>query len=351
MKIKPTKILLIGDVPPPYGGISVHVRQLSNFLAQRGVECRVLDIAPGALPKEGAIRVKGYCGFFGRLVSFSFRGYIPHVHTNGHNFKSWLAIGGAAWIGFLFGRRGVATLHSGLMPDYAARAGLPVRMTIRAALWPLAKVIAVNEKIKRALLDLGIDPARVTVLPAFSLGRRSGSPPERARFWREQFRPLVVSAVYLEKEYGCAFLIDACLHLREKYPLLGCLIMGSGSEEGGLRRRIREAGAQGWILLLGNVPHEVCLAVMERGDLFVRPALFDGDALSVREALALGVPTVASDVGFRPEGAFRFEPGNVADLIRQMEKGLRAERRDPPPEGAEGEENLVFIHQAYEEAV
>lgn len=344
------KILLIGEVPPPYGGVSVHVRRLSDFLTQCGVERRVLDIEPGALPKEGAIRVAGYFDFFRRLVSFSFRGYIPHIHTNGHNFKSWLAIGGAAWVGFFFGRRGVVTLHSGLMPDYAGRASLPVRMTIRAALRPLSKVIAVNEEIARVLLGLRIDPARLLVLPAFFPGKPSDRLPKRARLWRERFRPLVVSAVYLEKEYGCEFLIEACLRLREKYPLLGCIVMGSGSEEGTLRRRIREAGAEEWILLLGNVPHEICLAVMAKGDLFVRPALFDGDAISVREALAFGVPTVASDVGFRPEGTLRFRRGNLSDLIRQMEKGLRAERRDPPPGGGEGEENLISIRRAYEEA-
>lgn len=345
------KVLLIGDYPPPYGGISVHVKQLADFLVEKGVERRVLDIEPGTAPKEGAVRVTGYFSFLRRLVSFSFQGFIPHIHTNGHNFKSWLAIGAAAWVGLLFGRRGVATVHSGLMPDYVNQAGLPVRITIRAALLPLARVIAVNEKIERALVDLEVDPKQILVLPAFSLGRRSDSLPEPARIWRERFQPLVVSAVYLEKEYGTEFLIEACLHLKKKYPRLGCFIMGSGSEEAALRRRVREADGEEWILLSGNVPHEACLAIMAKGDLFVRPALFDGDAISVREALALGVPTVASNVGFRPEGTLLFEPGNVADLVRQMERGLRAGQESARAVPAEREKNLAFIHQAYEEAV
>jgi hypothetical protein len=65
----------------------------------------------------------------------------------------------------------------------------------------------------------------------------------------------------------------------------------------------------------------------------------------------LGVPTVASNVGFRPEGTLLFEPGNVADLIRQIEKGLRAGEESARAVPAEREENLAFIHQAYQEAV
>ncbi|TAK07550.1 MAG: glycosyl transferase family 1, partial [Candidatus Manganitrophaceae bacterium] len=117
------KVLLIGDYPPPYGGISVHVQQLAAFLRKHGAECIVLDIEPGTDSKPGAIRVSGPLGFLWTLIRFSWRGYVSHIHTNGHNFKSWLAIAVTAWVGFLFGRRNIATLHSGLMPDYAAGGG------------------------------------------------------------------------------------------------------------------------------------------------------------------------------------------------------------------------------------
>lgn len=340
------KIVLIGDYPPPYGGISVHVQQLSRLLTQSGADCRVIDIERGTEPKEGAIRVGGYVDFLRKLLRFSSQGFVSHIHTNGHNFKSWLAIWVTTWAGFLFGRRNVVTIHSGLMPAYSDGSGRLAKIVIRTALWPAGKVIAVNEQIEKALLKLNVSADRMVVLPAFALGARSGSLPERVLAWRERFQPLVTSAVYLEKEYGTELLIEACRRLAQKYPNLGCLVMGSGSEEGRLREEIRKRNLEDRVFLLGNVPHEICLSIMEKSDLFVRPTFFDGDAISVREGLALGVPTVASNVGFRPEGVFLFEAGDVSDLARQMENGLR--ERDASHQADGRAQNLVLIQGIYE---
>ena len=340
------KIVLIGDYPPPYGGISVHVQQLARLLAQNGADCRVIDIERGAAPKEGAIRVNGYFEFLRRLLSFSSKGFVSHIHTNGHNFKSWLAIWVTMWAGFLFGRRNIVTVHSGLMPAYSDRGGLLTKLLIRTALIPAGKVIAVNEEIEKALLKLKVRPGKMIVLPAFALGARAGSLPERVLAWRERFQPLITSAVYLEKEYGTELLVEACRRLARKYPSLGCLIMGSGSREEAIRQEIERGDLQDRIFLLGNVPHEVCLSIMEKSDLFVRPTFFDGDAISVREGLALGVPTVASNVGHRPEGVFLFEAGDAGDLARQIENGLRERRAS---RGADGrEQNQVLIQGIYE---
>jgi glycogen(starch) synthase len=340
------KIVLIGDYPPPYGGISVHVQQLSRLLAQNGADCRVIDIEPGAASKEGAIRVRGYFDFLRELLVFSYKGFVSHIHTNGHNFKSWLAIWVTTWAGFLFGRRNVVTIHSGLMPAYSEGGGPLPRILIRTALWPAGKVIAVNAEIEKALLKLKVNRDRIVVLPAFALGARSDSLPERILAWRERFQPLITSAVYLEKEYGTELLVEACRRLAQKYPNLGCLVMGSGSREGDIRKEIQKENMEDRIFLLGNVPHDVCLSIMEKSDLFVRPTFFDGDAISVREGLALGVPTVASNVGCRPDGVFLFETGDVSDLVRQMEGGLREKRR--PLRAGEREQNLVLIQGIYE---
>ncbi len=342
------KVLLIGDYPPPYGGISVHVQQLADFLRRQGASCAVLDIERGTDPKPGAIRFDGYFGFLWTLVLFSWRGYVSHIHTNGHNFKSWLAIAATAWVGFLFGRRNIATVHSGLMPEYAA-GGRGRPLLVRAAVWPLGGVIAVNQEIERALLQIKVAPSGISVLPAFALGPRAEVVPAWAGDYRKRFSPLIASAVYLEKEYGTDLLVSACAALRQKYPRLGCIIMGSGAEEAAIRSQIRAEKGEDFLFLLGNVPHDLCLSLMERSDLFVRPTLFDGDAISVREALALGVPTVASDVGFRPPGTRLFRPGDIADLACQIDRALQEGR--PPASSDEAPENLVLLRGVYERAV
>jgi glycogen synthase len=59
-------------------------------------------------------------------------------------------------------------------------------------------------------------------------------------------------------------------------------------------------------------------------DAFVRPTTADGDSVSVREALALGVPCVASDVAPRPAGTVTFPSGDARALVEALSQALVA---------------------------
>ena len=96
----------------------------------------------------------------------------------------------------------------------------------------------------------------------------------------------------------------------------------SGEEAKAIRRLIEERNLTRSVLMLGDVPHEECLHVMSRSAAFVRPTFTDGDSISVREALALGVPVIASDAVARPHGTVLFETANPQDLMQKMECAL-----------------------------
>jgi glycosyltransferase involved in cell wall biosynthesis len=55
-------------------------------------------------------------------------------------------------------------------------------------------------------------------------------------------------------------------------------------------------------LFTGDVEREITIHLIEKADLLLRPTYFDGDAVSVREALFLQTPVVATDNGMRPDG-------------------------------------------------
>ena len=86
--------------------------------------------------------------------------------------------------------------------------------------------------------------------------------------------------------------------------------------------RFEHAALAGDLVQAGQLPHATVLAAMRRLDVFVRPTYFDGDASSVREALALGVPVVASDTDFRPEGVLVFRRGDVDALSEALRLAL-----------------------------
>jgi glycosyltransferase involved in cell wall biosynthesis len=78
-------------------------------------------------------------------------------------------------------------------------------------------------------------------------------------------------------------------------PRLGSAIAGEVTDRAALEARAAERGVSSRIRFLGHrrdVP-----ALLAIADLFVLPSLYEGFPLSVLEAMAAGVPVVATDIG------------------------------------------------------
>ncbi len=86
---EPLRVALVGDWPPPHGGLSIHVAALARHLARRGVDVRVLDLGRGAHDLPGVVPVRGGRRYAAALAGVAAEGRLVHVHTNGANAKSW----------------------------------------------------------------------------------------------------------------------------------------------------------------------------------------------------------------------------------------------------------------------
>src|SRR5207253_5339724 len=73
----------------------------------------------------------------------------------------------------------------------------------------------------------------------------------------------------------------------------------SSDLESELRTRIAAKPYRGHILLYGDLPHAVTLRAILKCDVLLRTTLYDGDSVSVREALYIGTPVIATDNGMR----------------------------------------------------
>ncbi|GAB4224278.1 MAG: hypothetical protein Kow0062_25750 [Acidobacteriota bacterium] len=67
-------------------------------------------------------------------------------------------------------------------------------------------------------------------------------------------------------------------------------------------------------------------AAIAKCDVLVRPTLADGDAVSIREALALGLGVVASDVVQRPPETWTYRVNDGDDLVRKVLLAIRRAR-------------------------
>lgn len=316
------KILLVGNYPPPYGGIAVHVQLLHRMLLREGIDCKVINLDPQAQVSDSYSTVNGPATFLLKVL-LEGRGRVVHLHTNGHNRKSWMIATVISWVGRLLRRPSLLTIHSGMAPDYIEKSSYLNKLLIKLALIHQSSIVCVNEQIVHTLSKGDYQFSNTVLMPAFLFDEKELSElNETQQQQLSQYQPLLSTVAFFRPEYGIELLIEALASLKEQFPKIGCVVMGSGEGKDRLQQMAQEYGVADHLLWYGDLEHDKCLSVIKSSQLFVRPTLADGDSISVREAIQLGVPVVASDTGHRPESVILFKPGNAQELAEQCALAL-----------------------------
>jgi glycosyltransferase involved in cell wall biosynthesis len=342
------RVVVAGYYPPPFAGEPIHVKQLAGFLRTRGLEAQVLNLNRHAPPSTEYLWGSTPWKLMGMLFALSDRQTILHLHTNGHNWKSWVMILTAALAARLKKTRALLTIHSGLFPGYTKTFGPVSRRLAKWTLGCFCRVIAVNSEIGRAMRDLGVSEAELAVIPAFLGVPNAGTVDGADRTLVEGSRPLmvVVGGGDKDPEMGLPVVIGALPALIERFPGLRAVFIGW--QVGPKTRPLIEAQKLGQhATCVGEIPHERCLGLLQEADVVVRSTFADGDAITVREALDLGVPVVASDTDFRPAGVVLFRKGDARDLLDKLTGVLESprDRLDRPADTSQPGRELWGIYR------
>jgi glycosyltransferase involved in cell wall biosynthesis len=110
---------------------------------------------------------------------------------------------------------------------------------------------------------------------------------------------LLVNVGRLHYQKNQAVLLDALTRL----PGVHLLIVGEGELRRDLEDRVDRLGLGDRVHLPGELPWEVAMALASQADAFVFPSLFEGMSLALMEAMALGLPIIASDIPPNREAA------------------------------------------------
>jgi glycosyltransferase involved in cell wall biosynthesis len=140
-------------------------------------------------------------------------------------------------------------------------------------------------------------------------------------FSQNDFVAGVVGRFSLQK--GHCYLLRAAQQLVQKLPHLKFVFWGSGELENELRRQVGEYGLDQSVVFAGvsaNMP-----AVYGAMDLLIIPSLSEGLPMTMLEAMAAGIPVMATPVGDIPKvimdgkSGFLFASGSVEALIDKMQ--------------------------------
>jgi glycosyltransferase involved in cell wall biosynthesis len=317
-------ILMLGPVPPPFGGVSSHLSRLVPVLERSGLKVGVLNhFGSTDMPFVVAALNRNPMNYY--RIPKKFRVRIVHYHYSGWSELVALALARGS-----SRARYIVTLHGSAI-HRPLRSKVPI--VSRITWWALRRfdtIIAVDPKVA-SFIQNHVDKQRIEVVPAF-LESANDTPvgyDEPIETFLESGRVLVAAAYGVQflddgrELYGLDMIVQAFTTLARDREDLRLAIFLARRQPGPkarrhlarLQRRLEQARLRDRALIVFGLP---LLPALRSNVIFVRPTRAEGDAVSVREAQSVGIPVVASDVVPRPPGVVVFPTDDVARLCEAL---------------------------------
>jgi glycosyltransferase involved in cell wall biosynthesis len=206
-----------------------------------------------------------------------------------------------------------------------ARARVPLRIVSRRVVSPLSRnffssrkysrsfdvIIAISESVRDVLVQGGIDPAHIEVIPSGIDFSPFDNVSDRSYLRREfgfagdDFLVGIVAS--LEDSKGHRYLIEAARLLKERTSKIKIVVVGSGTLAMTLDKLAKDLRVDDLVFFLGHrndVPK-----ILASLDAFVLSSESEGLGSSILDAMASRLPVVATQVGGIPEVVLHDETG------------------------------------------
>lgn len=309
------KIQIYGILPPPFGGISIHIKRFINYLNKNNLDFVFYQSNSNRIKKSNGT---SFGAFFFKNLNFEKR--IIHIHGFVHIKNQILLL----ILILLFRKKVIVTIHNDRFSKIYSELNTIGKVITRLFYISVTYLVAVNSNSD----FLFINRSKIYVIPAFI-------PPDVEETditqLPEFFHQIIKKHEFLitanafkisfynnEDLYG----IDLSIELMKR-------LVSSGYKDFGFIYVIPDIGDYDYYEKMQNLVKKYNLednfhfytkpvdypAVINMCDLFIRPTNTDGDALSIREAISLKKPAIASDVCMRPEGTILFKNRDIDDLF------------------------------------
>lgn len=230
------------------------------------------------------------------LVQFIKENRVDIVHTHGYraNFYGRIAC-------MLAGVKSVSTVHVSLY-DYVKTSSFIRYIYIkleRILSYRTSVFICISNAMKQDMLTLGIDPQKIVVI-------KNGVDLERfyPRHVQDKLKrelgiktngPIVGTVGRMVTEKGQIYLIEALQYLKTDWKDLKCLFIGEGPMLPQLRKMASDSGIEDMCIFAGiRKDIEFSYSIL---DVFVLPSLREPFGLVLLEAMASGIPVIATAAG------------------------------------------------------
>ena len=294
------RILILGTIPATagIGGVTIHMQRLLERLDKNGILYTLCDYK--ALPLKEQIRLMR-------------QHRIIHLHVSHPVLRFVYALSAK-----LMGKKLVFTIH-GNLGRFNWRGNLLDKMTVKMSDVP----VAINRQSYEKALKWNKQARLVSAfIPPLDDGEVPGWAMERIEKLREEGRRVLSTNASVcsftpegEEIYGIEFLIE---FFRQRDEVL---VISDPSGQYAEKHKGEDV-----FIIAG--PHST-YAIYKHVDGTIRNTATDGDSLSVRESLYLGLPTLATDRVDRPEGCLLFHYNDTESLEKALNDNKGATRAYP----------------------
>lgn len=323
------RVLLVGKAAPDRGGIPTFLQMLRGGALAETHDVTLLNVAHAGTPEGGRLTVGNLRRTFGDALAV-WRGAADHdvVHIHSALAPSVTVVRAAllAWAARASGAAVVVHAHGGNIQTWLDRRAN--RVLMRAAMLPAHRVVAVwtaGEQALRTVLPQGKVCLVDNGVPLGEVPHRDGD--------REPPRILYVGLLTPRK--GVLDLAAASEILRERGVSHELHLLGGTPDEGPEAEAAVRGNLPSWTHLLGTRDPAEMSAAYADADVFCLPSWWEAMPLSVLEAMASGLPVVATDVGdigrAVQDGTTGFvvpaqDPARLADALESLlsDAGTRA---------------------------
>lgn len=365
--MKTLRVVLVADRLDSrwVSGAARQVLELAREYRRRGMRPVVLTRAVPDLPRRQEVRgipvlrlaawgpgAVGSAVFFLSsflyLLAFGLRCRAFHAHLSGPGAMS------AALAGRLLGRRVVLQVWGapGSSEAWQARQGFWGRLKLRLLRGLGPKIAAATEELEEEARGCGLSGLSITVVPngvdtlAFHPLTKERKAQAACEFGWSRGLVFLYMGRFTPRKALAPFL-EAWAEAAAQAPEAQLVLMGEGPEEDSLRSKISSLGLDGRVALMR--PQEDPARFYPAADVFVLPSLSEGLPNSLLEAMASGLPVLASRVGALRrvledgETGFLFDPKDPAELKRKILGILR----HPQSAVKVGERGLELVRRRF----
>jgi len=301
----PLRVLIVGPVAPPFGGMSVQSALLERKLRETGVAARRLPTNPalGLLAGVRFLRwVVSHARFMISLVREVARSDVVHVLAASW-FYFFARVAPSIVVARALRRRVIVNYRGGQADAFLSRYGSwAVFFLTRAHVLTVPSPFLVRVFARHGLV--AIEVPNIADLDRFRFRVRSTLQPRI--LVNRNFTPV----------YNVALAVDAFARIRKARPDATLTLAGAGPLERSLRDHVDRLGLSG-ITFRGPVDNAEMADLYDAHDLYLNPTDADNMPISVLECLAAGVPVVSTNVG------------GIPDLLEHGADGVLVPPRDP----------------------